>query len=34
MDWYGILMFLDHVIPHLHLNSEEAEGPHTKLQQQ
>jgi ZIP family zinc transporter len=28
----GFLMFLDHVIPHLHLNSEEAEGPHTKLQ--
>ena len=27
--WFGILflLLLDHVIPHLHMNSEEAEGP-------
>ena len=35
--WFGILflLLLDHVIPHLHMNSEEAEGPErarTKLQ--
>ena len=31
--WIGILflLFLDSVTPHLHLNSEEAEGPHSKL---
>ena len=29
--WFGILflLLLDHVIPHLHLKSEEAEGPKT-----
>ena len=32
--WFGILflLLLDCVIPHLHINSEEAEGPKTKLQ--
>ncbi len=32
--WFGILflLLLDCVIPHLHLNAEEAEGPKTKLQ--
>ena len=32
--WLGILflLFLDHVIPHLHIGSEKAEGPKTKLQ--
>ena len=32
--WFGILflLLLDSVIPHLHLNAEEAEGPKTKLQ--
>lgn len=31
--WLGILflLLLDHVIPHLHMNSEKAEGPKTKL---
>ena len=31
--WIGILflLFLDSVTPHLHLNSEEAEGPHSRL---
>lgn len=31
--WLGILflLLLDHVIPHLHVNSKNAEGPHTKL---
>ena len=31
--WFGILFLLslDHIIPHLHLNSEEAEGPKSKL---
>ena len=27
----GFLLFLDRIIPHLHMNSSEAEGPHTKL---
>ena len=32
--WIGILflLLLDHLIPHLHRNSEHAEGPKTKLQ--
>ena len=32
--WIGILflLLLDHVIPHLHVNSDQAEGPKTKLQ--
>lgn len=32
--WAGILflLFLDYVIPHMHLGSKEAEGPKTKLQ--
>lgn len=32
--WIGIffLLLLDHVIPHLHLHSEEAEGPKSRLQ--
>lgn len=32
--WFGILflLLLDHVIPHLHRNTNEAEGPKTKLQ--
>lgn len=32
--WTGVLflLFLDHVIPHLHVGSQEAEGPKTKLQ--
>ena len=31
--WLGILflLFLDHMIPHLHVGSQEAEGPKTKL---
>ena len=31
--WIGILflLFLDSVIPHLHINAEKAEGPHAKL---
>ena len=31
--WIGILflLFLDHIIPHLHANSEVAEGPKSKL---
>lgn len=31
--WCGILflLFLDKTIPHLHMNSEEAEGPHVQL---
>ncbi len=27
----GFLLLLDHIIPHLHLNSEQAEGPHSSL---
>lgn len=32
--WFGILFlfFLDHMIPHLHVGSQESEGPKTKLQ--
>lgn len=32
--WIGILflLLLDHVIPHLHRNAEQSEGPNTKLQ--
>ena len=32
--WLGILflLLLDHVIPHLHMNSEKSEGPKSKLQ--
>ena len=32
--WLGILflLLLDHIIPHLHRNSERAEGPHSQLQ--
>lgn len=32
--WFGILflLLLDRIIPHLHMNSEQAEGPKTKLQ--
>ena len=32
--WFGILflLFLDCVIPHLHMNAEKAEGPKSKLQ--
>lgn len=32
--WLGILflLLLDHIIPHLHLNSNEAEGPKSQLQ--
>lgn len=32
--WFGILflLLLDHVIPHLHRNTNETEGPKTKLQ--
>ena len=32
--WVGILflLFLDSVIPHLHMNAEKAEGPKSKLQ--
>lgn len=32
--WFGVLflLLLDHVIPHLHLNSEKAEGPDRHLQ--
>ena len=32
--WFGILflLLLDHVIPHLHRNSQKAEGPKSKLQ--
>lgn len=31
--WFGILflLLLDHIIPHLHLGSQQAEGPKTKL---
>ena len=31
--WLGVgfLLLLDHVIPHLHINEEEAEGPKSKL---
>ena len=31
--WLGILflLFLDHIIPHLHMGAEPAEGPHTQL---
>lgn len=31
--WLGILflLFLDHIIPHLHMNSQEAEGPKSNL---
>lgn len=31
--WVGILflLFLDHIIPHLHMNSNESEGPKSKL---
>lgn len=31
--WFGILflLFLDHVVPHLHLKSEQAEGPKSEL---
>ena len=31
--WLGVLflLFLDSVIPHLHLNAEKAEGPHSRL---
>ena len=32
--WFGILflLLLDHIIPHLHIGSEQSEGPKTKLQ--
>ena len=32
--WLGImfLLFLDHVIPHMHVESQESEGPKTKLE--
>lgn len=32
--WFGILflLLLDHIIPHLHRNAQQAEGPKTKLQ--
>lgn len=32
--WFGILflLLLDHLIPHLHRNAQQAEGPKTKLQ--
>ena len=32
--WFGILFlfFLDHMIPHLHVGSQESEGPKTKLE--
>ena len=32
--WLGVLflLLLDHIIPHLHRNSEQAEGPHSQLQ--
>ena len=32
--WFGVLflLFLDHVIPHLHMGSSECEGPKCKLQ--
>ena len=32
--WLGILflLLLDHIIPHLHRNSRQAEGPHSQLQ--
>ncbi|MDD7208868.1 MAG: ZIP family metal transporter [Lachnospiraceae bacterium] len=32
--WMGVLflLLLDHIIPHLHMGSQEAEGPKTKLQ--
>ena len=32
--WMGILflLLLDHLIPHLHRNSQQAEGPHSQLQ--
>ena len=32
--WLGImfLLFLDHVIPHMHVGSQESEGPKTKLE--
>ena len=32
--WLGImfLLFLDHVIPHMHIGSQESEGPKTKLE--
>ena len=32
--WRGILflLLLDHIIPHLHRNSQQAEGPHSQLQ--
>ena len=32
--WMGILFLrlLDHIIPHLHRNSQQAEGPHSQLQ--
>lgn len=32
--WMGILflLLLDHIIPHLHRNSQQAEGPHSQLQ--
>ncbi|BAK98691.1 putative zinc transporter [Oscillibacter valericigenes Sjm18-20] len=32
--WIGVLflLLLDHLIPHLHRNSEKAEGPHSRLQ--
>ena len=32
--WLGILflLLLDHIIPHLHRNSQQAEGPHSQLQ--
>ena len=32
--WAGILflLLLDHIIPHLHINSDEAEGPKSRLQ--
>ena len=34
--WLGVLflLMLDHVIPHLHRNSQEAEGPKSKLKGQ
>ena len=34
--WFGILflLLLDHVIPHLHMNSEEAEGPEGYLDEE
>ena len=31
LDWYIVLLALDYLIPHLHVGSDQAEGPKSKF---